>query len=87
MRTQRKFKIVEANLDGIMAAGLCSPPRRNRATQITIDPRQPPRMYLDSLVHELLHCADWNFSEAKVRRMSRIIATGLWRMGYRRKHA
>ena len=50
---------------------------------IEIDPRQQPMQYLDTLIHELLHIECPEFSETKVKKVTKGIRKGLWEHGYR----
>ena len=51
---------------------------------IEIDPRQPPREYLDTLVHESLHLAFPEMEEAEIDKNARFITAILWRQNYRK---
>lgn len=51
---------------------------------IEIDPRQPAREYLDTLVHESLHLAFPELGEAEIDKSARFISTILWRQNYRK---
>jgi hypothetical protein len=51
---------------------------------IEIDPRQPEREKIDTLVHEILHLAKPEYEEEEVIRISNIISSNLWKYGYRR---
>ena len=51
---------------------------------IEIDPRQDARMYLDTLIHELLHLTLPDLSEKTVRKSARILTSGIWQQNYRR---
>jgi hypothetical protein len=42
---------------------------------------------LDTLVHELLHAVEPNWTEEKVTEASSEISRVLWRLGYRRKES
>lgn len=53
---------------------------------IEIDPRQPPREWLGTLVHEYLHYAYPDMPEPEVARGEKIIADGLWKARVRRIH-
>lgn len=53
--------------------------------EVTLDPRQSESELLDSAVHEFLHVACPRMSEGSVHRTASVIATALWKMGYRRK--
>lgn len=49
-----------------------------------IDPHQGPFGYLDTLIHELLHCMAPEWSEKRVGKAANEIATHVWRARYRR---
>ena len=52
--------------------------------RIEIDPRQPERERLNTLIHEAIHLSDFSIPEAKVIRMANKAADVVWRQGYRR---
>ncbi len=49
-----------------------------------IDPRQPQREYLDTLVHELLHILDPNMSEEQVNEWAGVLSQQIWKARFRR---
>jgi hypothetical protein len=51
---------------------------------IDIDPRQSPKAYFGTAIHELLHLAYPQMGEAQVRRGERFLRETLWRMRFRR---
>lgn len=51
---------------------------------VEIDPRQPESERLDTLVHELLHLLQPEWSEERVEASAAWLAAILWREGYRR---
>lgn len=51
---------------------------------IEIDPRQSPKSYLDTLVHEALHIACPELSERQVLKRAKIIRDILWDNNYRK---
>lgn len=53
---------------------------------ITIDPRQPAKDWLGTLVHEAVHLAFPDASERTVAAAEKIILDVLWRSGVRRIH-
>lgn len=80
MPRSKKIKVVERKLglekaigQAFMGEGL-----------IEIDPRQLPRQYLSTLIHEALHLAMPDASESKVERVSQLVAGVLWRQNYRK---
>jgi hypothetical protein len=54
---------------------------------IEIDPRQCPKEYLDTLVHEAVHELFPRMQERTVLKAGTTIANLLWRLGYRRVRA
>lgn len=52
--------------------------------EVHIDPRQPARRHLRTLVHEMYHKMYPDWSEAKVDRDSRLMAFFLWDQGFRK---
>lgn len=53
---------------------------------VEIDPRQCSKEYLDTAIHELLHIAQPELSESRIIRVSRLISSKLWKLGFRRIH-
>ena len=51
---------------------------------VEVDPRQPERERLDTIVHELLHHLEPDWDEQRVAVSAAWLATVLWRQGYRR---
>ena len=58
---------------------------RTQGKAITLDSAQSPREYLESVIHECLHCCLWDLDESAVDETARDIAELLWKMGYRRR--
>lgn len=52
---------------------------------IEIDPRQCPKDYMDTLIHEALHELFPRAKESKILRAGTSVAALLWRLGYRRR--
>jgi hypothetical protein len=52
--------------------------------ELEIDPRQPPKEYLDTLIHETLHLAQPELDEKTVSDVATFITRVLWRQNYRR---
>jgi hypothetical protein len=52
--------------------------------EIEIDPRQNSKEYLNTLIHEMLHCFLPNLSERSIIRLSNIITNEIWKRRYRR---
>lgn len=51
---------------------------------VEIDPRQCESERLDTLIHELLHLMEPEWSEEKVEEVANWMSRILWRQGYRR---
>jgi hypothetical protein len=52
--------------------------------EIEIDPRQVSKEYLDTLIHEMLHCFLPDLSERAITRMAHLMADEIWKRRYRR---
>lgn len=61
------------------ALGLCYKTEH----EIQIDPQQRGRGLLDTIIHETLHGADPDLSEARVSRCAEAVSCVLWKVGYR----
>jgi len=51
---------------------------------ILIDPRQDPKEFMGTIIHECLHAAFDCMSEESVIRAEKLICDALWEKGYRR---
>lgn len=51
---------------------------------VEIDPRQPPKEYLDTLIHESLHIIFPNWKEMEVYDLATFMTETLWNNGYRK---
>jgi hypothetical protein len=78
--TVKKVEIIERKLGRERALG------QAWDDLVEIDPRQCSKEYLDTAIHELLHVAQPELSESKVVRVSRLISSKLWKLGFRRIH-
>ena len=72
-------RVVERKLGRYKAWGTCS-----SDGEIEIDPRQKPKAYLDTLLHELLHWISPKMSERQVRNAARLMTAELWKRGFRK---
>jgi len=72
-------KVIVRKLGKHGALGLADPERKT----IEIDPRQRPKQYFDTILHEAIHIAFPELSEAKTRKATKIIRDILWNHGYR----
>lgn len=62
--------------------GACDPPEV-AAKEIVIDSTTRGRKRLDTLLHEMLHAANWHLDEEFVTQCAADMAKVLWRLGYR----
>jgi len=60
-------------------------PGKAEGRRIRIGTWQGDEDLLDTICHELLHCIEPNWTEAKVTEASREMSRVLWRLGYRRQ--
>ena len=51
---------------------------------IEIDPRQKSKKYLNTLIHEILHCLYPSDRETKVKNNADVLASYIWDKNYRR---
>lgn len=51
---------------------------------IEIDPRQSSKEYLNTLIHEMLHCFLPDLKEREITRMANLIANAAWNRNFRR---
>lgn len=76
----KKLKVIERKLGRERAWGQAV----SGEFLIEIDPRQAPKEYLDTIIHEALHIIEPDWEEYKVCRTSRQLSALVWEMGYRR---
>lgn len=53
---------------------------------IEIDPRQDSAEFLDTLIHEMLHCFLPNLEEQYIKKVATKIKNAIWAKKYRRLH-
>jgi len=86
-KAKRPLKLWVVNnkrlLEEDKCVGRCWPGTRTYV--IEIDPRQCPKDYMDTLIHEALHELLPRKPEAFILKAGTTIANLLWRLGYRRK--
>tara|TARA_B100000959_G_C14769991_1_gene537085 strand:- start:522 stop:815 length:294 start_codon:yes stop_codon:yes gene_type:complete len=75
-----KIKVIDKKLGRQKAVGQAY----TDAKVIEIDPRQTSRNYLDTLIHELLHVYNPEWSENKVSKTANEITDIIWKKNYRR---
>lgn len=51
---------------------------------IYLDDYDPPYSFLETAVHEAMHCEDHKITERVIDRRAKSMARWLWRLGYRR---
>ena len=82
-RKPLKFRVLNKNInDTSGVVGQCWPGAGDHI--IEIDPRQCPKEYLDTLIHEGLHELFPRSEENTILRAGTSLANLLWRLGYRR---
>ena len=72
-------KVIVKNLGRHGALGMADTEKK----VIEIDPRQKPKQYLDTLIHEALHISFPDMSETKVKRVAKEIRDIVWDHNYR----
>jgi len=75
-----KIKVIDKKLGRQKAVGQAY----TDAKIIEIDPRQTSKNYLDTLIHELLHVYNPEWSETKVSKTANEITDIIWKKNYRR---
>lgn len=63
--------------------GECDPPDAPGKT-IRVAYNQPEKELLDTVIHEVMHAADWHRTEEWVGEFGTDLSNALWRLGYRR---
>ena len=79
----RKWKVVFTRLPR-GTDGECDDPRE-RGKEIRISTRLSEQDALETIVHEVLHAADFDKKEEWADDVGRNLARLLWRLGYRRE--
>ena len=80
MATSQKIKVIDKKLGRQHAVGQAY----SDARVIEIDPRQRSKAYLDTLIHELLHVYNPDWSETKVTKTANEMTEIIWKKNYRR---
>lgn len=78
--SKNNSQVVEKKLGREKAYGMVLHPSK----KIYIDPRQKPKSYLGTLIHERLHVMFPDWSEAKIKKAEKDLAGFLWGNGYRK---
>lgn len=76
------FQLSFTNRIGSKFLGHCDPPGIE-PRKIKIRKSLKGRERLDTIIHELLHAAQWDLSEDAVEETATDIANALWQLGYR----
>ena len=64
--------------------GLCVT-QNNRRGEVLLFTERPPKVFLESAIHEAMHAMNWSISEDVIAERARDLARFLWRLGYRRQ--
>ena len=75
-----KIKVIDKLLGRQKAVGQAY----SDARVIEIDPRQNSKNYLDTLIHELLHVYNPEWSESKITKTANEMTAVIWQKNYRR---
>lgn len=76
----RRVKVIEKKLGKNLGQVM----RAAGELEIEIDPRQSPKEYLDTLIHEALHIARPELSEDCVTKTATELTRVLWQQNYRK---
>lgn len=52
--------------------------------EVEIEKNQPSREYLNTLIHEMLHCLLPDLNEGQIDKMATMLADEIWRRRFRR---
>lgn len=74
-------KVIHKKLGREKAVGMTN--ELNPKSKIFIDPRQRPKSYLGTLIHEKLHLLFPEFSETKILKLEKELRDLLWENHYR----
>jgi hypothetical protein len=83
-KIKKRIKIVEMNLNKQKDLGQAEPTGSDKYVIRIHDHHKTEKSRLNTVVHEALHCADFDMSERKVRQLTTVIVDVLWRQKYRR---
>ena len=78
MPTKHKIKVIDKKLGRQKAVGQAY----TDAKVIEIDPRQRSKQYLDTLIHEMLHVYNPEWSESKVTKTANEMTDIIWSKNY-----
>lgn len=68
--------------DGTIWLGHCDSPEETKR-KIKIVKRLKKKALLEVILHECVHLAKWELSETEVEKMGKLLASVLWKLGYR----
>ena len=80
MANHHKIKVIDKKLGRQKAVGQAY----TDARVIEVDPRQRSKSYLDTLIHEMLHVYNPEWSESKVTKTANEMTDIIWQKNYRR---
>ena len=80
MANHHKIKVIDKKLGRQKAVGQAY----TDARVIEVDPRQRSKNYLDTLIHEMLHVYNPDWSESKVTKTANEMTDIIWQKNYRR---
>ena len=80
MANHHKIKVIDKKLGRQKAVGQAY----TDARVIEVDPRQRSKNYLDTLIHEMLHVYNPDWSESKVTKTANEMTDIIWSKNYRR---
>ena len=80
MANNHKIKVIDKKLGRQKAVGQAY----TDARVIEVDPRQRSKSYLDTLIHEMLHVYNPDWSESKVTKTANEMTDIIWSKNYRR---
>lgn len=75
-----RYRIITQKLDGFAEV----PGYESRG--LYIDPELSPKAYLETAIHEAMHCEDFDIAEQVIDRRAKSLTRWLWRLGYRRSN-
>lgn len=79
-RPRKKIKVIEKKLGREKAYGLAY----SGEMTIEVEERQESKDYLDTLIHEMLHCFAPTWSEKRVHDTANEMTRVIWNKNYRR---
>lgn len=83
-KLKKRIKIVEMNLNKHKDLGQAEPTGSDTYVIRIHNNHKTEKSRLNTVVHEALHCGDFDMSERKVRELTAVVVNVLWRQRYRR---